>query len=280
MSAAKKSVAILGLGIIGEIWANHLAKDGNLAGTWNRTAKPDAPKFNADPAAAIAGAELVVICVSDPAAVMSVIEAIKGSLKPSQIVQQSSTIDPDASDACKAAIEEVGARYLEAPFTGSKPAAQERQTVFYLGAEQTLVEEVLPTISAFSAKQLHIGTNRQACTLKLAFNMQIAMQAQALCESLFLAREAGISDDTFFSCLESNVAHSKLTDLKRPKLEQAEYSPQFSIKHMLKDIRLAVKTANGEGRLPQTERVVECFTRAADAGFGDEDFAAIYRNLK
>src|SRR5690606_234988 len=108
----------------------------------------------------------------------------------------------------------------------------------YLGGEPAAMEAAEPVLERISDARLPIGSCSQAASLKLAMNLQIAVQAKVLCESLSFARKAGIGDDTFFDALRKNAAWSGLTALKEPKLREADFSPQFSVKHMLKDMRL------------------------------------------
>jgi glyoxylate/succinic semialdehyde reductase len=272
-------VSVLGLGIIGEIWARHLAEDGLLAAVWNRSPKPGVPGWESSAKAAAAAGDIVMVVVADPQAVESVLSAIEPVLCAGKTVIQSSTIDPESSLRFAERVKATGAQYLEAPFTGSKPAAAARETVFYLGGENLVVKTVTPVLERISKKIFHVGSEPQAATLKLAMNLQIAAQAEALCESIYLARQAGISDDQFFECLGINVAKSGLTDLKEPKLRQREYSAQFSIKHMHKDLRLATSGPRA-GLLPLTEKVRDIFQQTEDAGLGDEDFIVLYKMLK
>ncbi len=172
----------------------------------------------------------------------------------------------------------TGAQFLEAPFTGSKLAAERRQTVYYLGGDPEVIEKARPILQRISSTILHIGPLGTASSLKLAMNMNIAGIAQILCESLTLCRNAGISDDIYFQALSRNVAHSPLADLKEPKLRQRDYSPQFSLKHMGKDLRLALETAS---KLPitlaQTEVLKQTYDRGIAAGLKDDDFIGLVR---
>ena len=131
-------IGVIGLGIIGGVWARHYEAAGRLAGAWNRTAQPEFPQWKESPLAVAAAADVVQIVVADPAAVRGVIERILPVLKPGKVVVQSSTIDPQSSEEFRAAVTATGASYLEAPFTGSKPAAEQKQSVFYLGGEAGL----------------------------------------------------------------------------------------------------------------------------------------------
>jgi glyoxylate/succinic semialdehyde reductase len=273
------TVGIIGLGIIGQVWAGHYHAAGKLAGCWNRTAKPAAPGWKESPAAVAAAADVIQIVVADPPAVEQMINAIVPVLKPGQVVVQSSTIDGESSVKFEKLVAATGARYVAAPFTGSKPAAEQRQTVFYLGGDRALIAELEPLLALISGKRFVIGTNEQACTLKLAMNLNIAAQMEGLAEALTLARRAGVSDDTFFTALGQNVSYSGLTKLKEPKLRAADFAPQFSVKHLHKDLRLASKTA-ACADFPVLEAVRETMKTAEARGLGDDDFSVIIRLLE
>jgi glyoxylate/succinic semialdehyde reductase len=260
------SIGILGLGIIGEVWAKNYAAAGRLAGSWNRTAKPNAPSWKDSPEAVAEAADVIQIVVADPAAVEGVLTKIRPKLRAGKVVVQSSTIDPSSSARFEKLVSETGARYLAAPFTGSKPAAEQKQTVFYLGGDRGLIAELEPLLSLISAKRFVIGTNEQACTLKLAMNLNIAAQMEALSEALMACRWAGISDDTFFDALTNNVSYSGVAKLKEPKLRAADFAPQFSVKHLHKDLRLMSATA-GCGDLPVLSAVREALKKAESRGF-------------
>lgn len=271
------SVAVLGLGIIGSTWARHLENDGVLGAAWNRTPQPGFPRWVNHPAEAAKRAETLIIVVADPAAVESVLLALAPQLTPRHLVIQSSTIDPESSQAFSALVAQHGAAYVEAPFTGSKPAAEQRQTIFYLGGEPAAVERAQPILARISKQQFVIGAGAQAATLKLACNLQIVTQLEALCEALAWCRQAGISDEVFFSALRTNAAWSGVAQLKEPKLRARDYAPQFSIKHMLKDLRLALATAPGQ--LPVVETVAERLQAVQDRGGANDDMSALYRLL-
>ena len=273
---SKRDTAVLGLGLIGSVWARHLDDAGRLAASWNRTPKPDSPRPVATPREAAEQADHLILVVADPAAVEAVVTAMAPALGDRHLVIQSSTIGPADSTRIQALVEKTGARYLEAPFTGSKPAAEAKKTVYYIGGETAEIQRAEPILSILSARRIHIGSGPQACTIKLAMNLQVAALAEALCEALYLGRAAGLSDDLFFECMRGNVSWSGLSALKEPKLRAADYSPQFSIKHLLKDLRLLRDHA---GPLPALESMIEQLQQAGQAGREDEDFITLYNNL-
>jgi 3-hydroxyisobutyrate dehydrogenase-like beta-hydroxyacid dehydrogenase len=210
--------------------------------------------------------------------VESVLAQILPVLGPGKVVVQSSTIDAGSSARFAQLVAGCGAGYLAAPFTGSKPAAEQRQTIFYLGGDHGLITRLDPLLALVSAHRLVIGTNEQACTLKLAMNLNIAAQMQGLSEALTLSRRAGLADEVFFGALAKNVGYSGLTKLKEPKLRANDFSAQFSVKHMHKDMRLAALTAAG-GNFPALKSVREALQAAEAGGLGDEDISAVIKML-
>jgi len=272
------NIGVFGLGIIGRVWAENLHHDGDTVRGWNRTAKPALPFFTGDARAAAAQADLVIIVVADPPAVQQVLDQIVTVLHAGQIVMQSSTISPAATLRFAAQVKATGAAFLEAPFTGSKPAAEQRQMVFYIGGDQEVLERSRPVLNRLSRAIEYIGPLGSASALKLAMNLNLALMAEALGESLLFARAAGISDDRFFSALKLNVGQSGLATLKEPKLRDGDWAPQFSLKHMGKDLRLALESA-GTQPLPQLRALVKLYEIGLARGWGDDDFVSLTRLL-
>ncbi len=276
----KKNIAVLGLGIIGGSWAKNLIADGHSVRCWNRSAK-DFPNFFASIEEAVEGAEVIFIVVTDPPAVQRVLDQIKHKLHPGQLVIQSSTISAKWTLLFAEQVQQTGALFLEAPFTGSKIAAEKRQTVYYLGGDAELIEQARPILEPISSALLHIGPLGSASTLKLAMNINIAGVGQILCESLKLCQSAGISDDVYFNALKRNISHSGVADLKEQKLRLQDYSPQFSLKNMAKDLKLALQTADAlDLPLKQTRLLDTVYDQGMANGWADDDFIGLMRLLK
>lgn len=270
-------IAVLGLGIIGSIWARNLVENGYEVKTWNRTYK-EFPGFKASAEEAVSGTSIVFIVVSDPAAVQDVIDQILPALSCGQIVVQCSTISARYTKIFADQVTSVGASYLEAPFTGSKPAAEVRKTVFYVGGDLEVLEKARPVLQSIASEIMYIGELGTASTLKLAMNLNMAGIGQILNESLSLARAGGISDETYFNALDINAGKSGLSELKKEKLRSEDYSPQFSTKHMAKDLKLADETAT-EFSVPLRElkNLIQIYEAGIAAGYGEDDFIGLGR---
>ncbi len=269
-------IGVLGLGIIGGAYAQNYAKAGVLAGTWNRTPKPDAPAWKDTPEAVADAADVIQIVVAGPPSVEAVLTRILPRLGPKKIVLQSSTIDPASLTKFSRLVTATGARYPEAPFTGGKAAAETKKTVFFLGGDRGLMEEVGSLLALSSEHRIVIGTIEQACTVKLAMNLMLAVQVEAMSEALTLARKAGVSDDVFYDVFSKNGSYSPVAKMKESKLRAGDFSPQFSVKHMLKDMRLATLLPGGDACVA-LRAVREQLAKADQAGWSDEDYSVIFK---
>ena len=268
--------AIFGLGIIGEAWAKNLIADHVPLVCWNRTPKY-IPFFEIDALKAAKEADVSIIVVSDPKAVSDVLGQIEPALGPGKCVIQSSTISKKWTLEFAKRVMDKGAEFLEAPFTGSKPAAECRKTVFFAGGEPKVLEKVRPLLEHLSQTILYTGELGTASTVKLAMNLNIALVTQALCESYAFAKQGGISDELYFKALDLNLSKSGTAELKKNKLIQNDFSPQFSLKHMYKDLKLALESVTKE--LPQAKALNVIYEKGMAKGYADDDYSCLMRLL-
>lgn len=275
-------IAVFGLGLIGSSWARHWREDGHDLRAWNRTPKPQVAGYTSDAKAAARGAELVAIVVADPLAVHSVLSQIEDLIDRTVTVVQHSTIGTADTLAFSRRVTERGGTYIDMPFTGSRIAAEKRDVVFFVGQDgEDDLDAVADVYRPISRDMIRVGGVGAATSLKLSMNLIVANTYQALAEGLTLAEQAGISRDLFFRALDQNVGKSGVSELKKAKIFNADFSPHFAVKHMHKDIRLALRLAMDLGIvLPQTECLEETYSVAQEMGFGEEDFAALLKTLE
>ncbi len=274
---SEKRTAVIGLGLIGSLWAENYKASGALCASWNRSTKPELDLMQTSLEECAANAEILQLCLYDAVSVNEVLDRLEPFLKPKHYILQSSTIDSESATLISERVEKMGVHYLESPFTGSQPAAEERKTVFFLGGREEDMDAVTPTLKLISSYIFRIGTPAQAATIKLAMNLQVASLAQALSESILMSRDAGITDDTFFDVMQKNASWSGLSELKEPKVRSMDFVPQFTVKNMHKDMRLVAKSSSRP--LPQLDVVRDCLARAEAEGMGADDFISILRLL-
>ena len=279
-------IAVLGLGLIGSIWAKHWRTDGHEVRGWNRTPKPDHPTFTSDLVVAVQDAEVIAVVVSDGPVALEVLGRIAPQLDPGITVCLHSTVSVDECRALRDLVTTRGAAFLDMPFTGSKPGADNRTTVFYVGDDHQNVERVRGIYEVKDGRGLArilvpMGAVGQAMAAKLALNLVIAGVWQATAEALALAEASGVSPATFFAALEQNAGRSGVADLKKSKVLAGDVSPQFAVALMRKDLRLAQGLARNMGLpLPLLDGLEDAYTRAGAKGRDVQDYWTLLEGVR
>jgi 3-hydroxyisobutyrate dehydrogenase-like beta-hydroxyacid dehydrogenase len=258
--------------------AANLVKAGHEVSVWNRTPK-DVPGAvtAATPAEAVKGKEAVWICVSDTKAVQTVLWEPQGAhegLSSGTVVVDSSTISPSASLRFMEGLQEKGCEFLDAPVTGSKIAAESGQLIFMVGGNPANIERTEPLFRAMGKKVIHMGDNGKGLAAKLAQNMNIVFIYEGLCESLALARKLGVPVEKMFELIEASMIRSGVAEYKKPFILAQDYSPNFPLKLMHKDMHLMMDAAKeNDVKLPGLAKIDEIYEEASRQGFDDLDYA-------
>ncbi|MEY2492447.1 MAG: hypothetical protein QOH24_1398 [Verrucomicrobiota bacterium] len=279
MRPFRRNVGIVGLGIIGRRIADHLRRQGLSIFVWNRTPRP-VPNFVGSPAELAQTCNYLQVFVSDDEALMRIVQLISPSLTSSHVIIAHPTVSPDTMREAASLIERRGARLVEAPFTGSKLAAEKGHLVYYVAGDEAALNEVRPLLQASSKAIVDIGQIGQASIIKVATNMVTAASVQAAAEAMALVHYSGIGLEKFTEAIKHNASNSSTLDVKIPRIMAADFEPHFSVKHMLKDMQIA----NRLGRGFDLDLTVAGATRdrlldEARQGRGDEDFSSIARRF-
>ena len=273
-------VAFLGLGIMGRPMAANLAKAGHEVTVWNRTPGKvvEGARVAATPAAAVADAEVCWICVSDTAAVDQVLFGEHGAadaLREGMIVVDSSTIAPARTLAIVELLGAKGVEHIDAPVTGSKIGAESAQLIFIAGGDAATIARVQPLFSAMGKLVKHLGGHAMGQAAKLAMNLQIALIWEGFAEGMALATKLGVEPARLIDLIQSTMIRSGVTDNKAPYVLKRDYTPNFPLRLMHKDIHLMLDAAREHRvKLPALETVDEIYEIAHDEGQDDLDYAA------
>ena len=273
-------VAFLGLGIMGHAMATNLAKAGHEVTVWNRTPgkQVEGAQTAATPAQAAAGAEVVWMCVSDTAAVEHVLfgeDGVEGALQPGMFVVDSSTIAPSATRAFAERVRAKGADYVDAPVTGSKIGAQAGQLIFIVGGSEAAVEHLRPLFNAMGKTVLRMGEVSMGQSAKLSANLMIALIYEGFAEGLTLATKLGVPADALIGLVQASMIRSGVVDYKAPFVLKRDFSPNFPMRLMYKDMLLMLQAAKeSRVKLPGLETVSEIYELAIEEGQQDLDYAA------
>src|SRR5882757_8364928 len=196
----RKNVGLIGLGIIGNRVRDVLRRKGFHVFVWNRTPRP-VPNFVGAPAELAEMCDYIQIFVSDDEALDQVVRQLSPGLGPRHIVLAHSTVTPLAITVVAEAVAQRGARFVEAPFTGSKEAAEKGELVYYVAGDDAALREARPILEATSKQIIEFGQIGHATAIKLATNMVTAASVQAAAEALALLQAAGVPAEKFVEAM-------------------------------------------------------------------------------
>jgi 3-hydroxyisobutyrate dehydrogenase-like beta-hydroxyacid dehydrogenase len=274
---ARENIGVIGLGIIGRAVAAHLRRKGFPVFVWNRSPRP-VPNFVGSPGELAGLCNYIQIFVSDDEALLHTLEQLSADLTPRHVVLAHSTVAPDSMRAAAEIVERRGARFVEAAFTGSKPAAEKGELVYYVGATDAALREARPILEASSKEIVHIGGIGQASAIKIATNMITAATMQAAAEAIALVQASGVPLEKFVDAMRVNASYSGTLALKLPKILSRDFEPQFSVKHMLKDMQLATQIALSHYLdIGVTVAARDQLFEQTKWGHGDADYSAVAR---
>lgn len=273
-------VAFLGLGIMGHAMATNLVKAGHEVTVWNRTPGKlvEGAGIAPTPTAAARGAEVVWLCVSDTEAVETVLfgpDGVEHSLNEGMIIADSSTISPTATLRFAQRVGGKGVGYVDAPMTGSKIGARDGTLVFIVGGDEAHIERLKPIFAAMGKKIFRMGETSKGQATKLVMNLQIALIFEGFAEALTLATKLGVDSEQLLSLIEATMVRSGVVEYKAPFILQRDFTPNFPLRLMHKDIRLTLEAAReARVKLPALETVEEIYQMATEDGHRDLDYAA------
>jgi 2-hydroxy-3-oxopropionate reductase len=283
-------VGLIGLGLMGRPMGMNLLKAGFPLTVWNRTASradelvAAGAKLAPSPRELAANSEFVLSIVSDPPALEEVLWGQNGAMQAFQrggIYVDSSTVSPTLARKVASACEERGVRFLDAPVTGGDWGAKKGELVFMVGGNAATLTELEPVLRVLGKKWFHLGPNGAGQTIKLAMNLILALEVDALAEALALVTAAGLQGEKLVEVMQSSMARSGVLDIKSQNLLKGDYTPSFPLRLMHKDMRLALELAQQTHvALPATEAAFKTYSTVKEAAKEDLDYSAVMKFWK
>jgi 3-hydroxyisobutyrate dehydrogenase len=282
-----KKIGFIGLGTMGAPMAANLLKAGYEVTVYNRTASKCASLVNqgakqaASPKEAAAATDIVITMVSNDQSIEAVFEGPEGvlsGLKSGAIVIDCSTISPALVKQTAAKVQERGGDFLDAPVTGSSPAAIDGTLVFMVGGNADTVETCRDLFDVMGKKLLYMGPNGSGAVAKIAHNTIVGINNLALIEGFSIAAKSGLPVDRFLELVQLGSAGSKAAELKGRKIIEHDFTNQFSLALMLKDLKLASSLTDTSGiPAPMLNLAKSLFQAGQTEGYGDEDLSSVVK---
>ncbi len=287
---AKQSVALLGLGTMGAGMARNLLNAGFPLTVYNRTSSKAKPLADAGarvaptPSKAAAGADVILSMLADDAASREAWMGEDGALAaagPEAVLIECSTLSPgwilDLGNAAQAA----GHPLLDAPVTGSRVQAAAGQLTFLVGGSEQALATARPVLEAMSKEILHVGPPGSGARLKLVNNFLCGVQAASFAEAIAWMERSGMDRDLVIRFLKGAAPGSPLFSGLSDRMTSRDYTVNFLLRLMNKDLQYAHAAASGAGiDLTTAANAQEVFERAIQQGHAEQDMAAVIEPLR
>lgn len=284
-------VAFLGLGTMGYLMAGRLASAGIDVRVHNRSVakatrwseEHGKPHF-ATAAAAADGATVVIACLSDDAAVDSVVRGVHGAfstMMAGAVMVDHSTGSADLARALSAEAVRRGLHHLDAPVTGGKPGAAKGTLTTMVGGDETALGIAQPVLAHYAKSAFHVGPSGAGQIAKMANQICIGGILQSLAEALGLIERSGLDSGKMLKALVTGSARSWQMENRGPDMVAGRYDFGFAVELLAKDLAICLaQAANTSINLPTTVTAESALQTLINHGYGKEDVAALIRRYR
>ncbi len=287
---SKPRVAFLGLGIMGGGMARRLLASGFPLAVFNRNATKTAgfaesgARVAESPRDAAAGANVIISMVADDNASRAMWLGESGALAgaaPGTVCIDSSTVTFGWSRELAAAVEARKCEFIDAPVTGSKTQAAAGELNFLVGGAAATLEKAQPVLAAMSKSITPVGPAGSGALIKLINNFVCGVQIIALAEAVAMIERSGLDRTRALEILTQGAPGSPLVKMVAARMAAADYTPNFLLRLMAKDLRYSVQEAEKLSiHLNTGAAALETFQKAIEAGYGEKDIAAAVELLR
>ena len=287
---SKPRVAILGLGIMGSGMASRLLSAGFPVAVYNRNPAKTVPFSSAgafvagSPREAASQADIIISMVADDIASRNIwldeTGALAGAARGSVLIE-SSTLTVGWIKELSAAAAQRGCEFLDAPVTGTKPHAASGELLFLVGGSASALAAAQPVLSVLGHEIVHLGPTGSGALLKLINNFMCGVQAASLAEAMALIEAGGLDRAKAEAILTAGAPGSAIVKRAAARAAANDFTPNFPLHLMAKDLGYAIGEASRCGLPLQTATsALAVFQQAMAKGLGDEDFSAVIKALQ
>jgi 3-hydroxyisobutyrate dehydrogenase-like beta-hydroxyacid dehydrogenase len=284
-------LGFLGLGLMGYPMARNLLRAGHEVAVWSNTAAKarkladaEKGKFCATPKEVAEKADVLFVCVGDTGMAKDVILGANGIIKgvrSGSVVIDCSTIGVSASRHIGEALKATGVDFLDAPVTGSTPGAEGGNLTLMIGGDEAVFNRIRPLLEPLGKKIYFCGGAGMGLQAKLTQNLVLSNILMAFNEGMVLATKGGVDPKLMLEILDNSAAKSGLISYKAPFILARDFTTNFSVKWMDKDIGLMLENGQELGvPLILTGLTRQLFQIAIASGHGEEDMCSTIKVLE
>ena len=283
------NIGFIGLGIMGTPMAGNLIKGGHTVYTHTRGETP-AMLIEAGAQPCASGAEvarkadIIITMVPDTPHVEDVLfnpEGVAAGLSKGKIVVDMSSISPVATKDFAKRINALGCEYLDAPVSGGEVGAKAATLTIMVGGSEATFDKIKPIFELMGKNITLVGGNGDGQITKVANQIIVALNIEAVAEALLLAAKAGADPAKVRQALMGGFANSRILEVHGERMVKRTFDPGFRIELHQKDLGLALAGAKTLGvALPQTAGAAQLMQVCAANGMQDLDHSALVRSLE
>ncbi|NQE64992.1 NAD(P)-dependent oxidoreductase [Caulobacter sp. RHG1] len=280
--------AFIGLGVMGFPMAGHLKAAGHEVAVYNRTAEKArkwAEKHGGQAfetiAEAVAGAEVVLLCVGNDHDVRDVVAQALPALAPGAIIVDHTTTSATVAREMAALLAQGGRAFIDAPVSGGQAGAENGQLTIMVGAEQASYDRVLPVIEVYAKAVRRMGEPGAGQLTKMCNQIAIAGVVQGVAEALHFAKQAGLPTDDVLAAISKGAAQSWQMENRWATMAQGKFDFGFAVDWMRKDLGIALDEARANGaKLPATALVDQFYAEVQAMGGNRWDTSSLMARLE
>jgi len=282
------NIGFIGLGIMGLPMARNLAKAGHTIIAPERASLSaearSAFTIVADATAVAKAAEIIIIMVPDTPDVERVLFGANGvaaGLSAGKLVIDMSSISPTATRDFAAKVNALGGDYIDAPVSGGEIGAKNAALTIMIGASQAAFDRALPLFQLMGKNITLVGENGAGQVTKVANQIIVALNIEAVSEALVFASKAGADPARVRQALMGGFANSRILEVHAERMINRSFNPGFRIELHQKDLNLALQSAKELGvALPNTASTQQLFSACAAMGGSQWDHSGLVQALE
>jgi 3-hydroxyisobutyrate dehydrogenase len=281
-------VAVLGTGIMGAAMARNLLSDGMEVRAWNRSREKAEPlaqegaEVADNPEDATRGADFLLTMLSDADVIEEAVGGdVLSALAEDGVWLQMSTVGDEGNERLSDLANQHGVPYVDAPVLGTKQPAEQGQLIVLASGPEDVREKSERVFDAVGSKTVWLGDAGAGSSLKLVINNWIVGLLGVLAETVAFAKTVGVDPAAFLETIEGGPLGLPYAQLKGNMMIEEDFPTSFSARLARKDAGLVLGAAEAHNLpMPVAEAIAARFDEAIQAGYGEEDMAAVYRAAK
>ena len=284
LSKNTAKIGFIGLGLMGSRLTQRLHSSGWNVQAWNRSPDPARAmsqkgiRITASLAELVADSDVVLSCLANDAAVHSVYldkDGVLSAEKPGTILLEMSTISPQLSRLLHQEASTRGLSLLDLAISGSTPAVDAGKITLFAGGERDTFEQCIPIYESIAKQWFLIGGGSSGVQMKLIVNLLLGVEMQAIAEAVSLGEHLQLNRDVLLDVLSKTAVIAPAFVGKFQKIRNNDYSPEFPLRLMSKDMDLVMETAVNAGANLPAASVTQSVLASSLPSNGDLDLAAI-----